>query len=218
MTVCALCLGVQRYFSIRTVAVIGDTVTPAVRGYDVLYNQFLPFVDTDAIISSLSDQNPQIATISIEKQYPDAVEIRYLRSVPSAALVSSGTSYVLSDSGRVLSISSVAPPGVPQLTHYQQFYRGQVKIGDVIETKDIQLSLKMVDVLESLGFTVKEVAIESFYMIRLVLSDTREIYISTEKNFDKQEYQIREILKKFKIDGTRFRSLDVRFDKPVIKQ
>jgi hypothetical protein len=53
-------------------------------------------------------------------------------------------------------------------------------------------------------------------MIRLVLEDSREVLVTTEKNIQKQEYQISSILRQFKVDGTKFKRLDVRFDKPVM--
>lgn len=213
-----LCFVAQRYFTVQKVELIGDTVTPPIQGYDALYRSFLPLLKESEFVSMLANRNPQITDIALEKRYPDTVLVTYRKSIPTAVLASSDRYYLLTDSGRVLSILDTKPEKLPVVTYYQQFYRDQVVVGDSIETKDIQLSLSMVDVLESLGFAVKEVDIKSFYMIRLVLSDSREIYISTEKQFDKQVYQIRSILKKFKVDGTQFRSLDVRFDKPVIKQ
>lgn len=213
-----LCVVIKDIFTVKRVELIGDTVKPSIKGYDALYNTFLPLVPETETVSELAARNPQITNIAMEKRFPDTIVISYRKSIPVAVLESSKRYFLLSDGGRVLSIHESLPTGLPKVTYYQDFYQDQVTVGDTIETKDIQLSLRMVDLLEALGFVVKEVDIESFYMIRLVLSDTREIYISTEKQFDKQEYQVRTILKKFKVDGTAFRSLDVRFDKPLIKQ
>ncbi|MGB3095049.1 MAG: hypothetical protein WBB49_04155, partial [Microgenomates group bacterium] len=108
------------------------------------------------------------------------------------------------------------PTNIPEIIYYQELFKEDVKIGDVLSFKDLQIAIQFIRILRTLGYKVIQVDIDSFYMIRLVLEDSREVLVTTEKNIQKQEYQISSILRQFKVDGTKFKRLDVRFDKPVM--
>ena len=49
------------------------------------------------------------------------------------------------------------------------------------------------------------------------LYKTDEFTKWAKKNLDKQEYELRTIVKQFLIQGKKFKSLDLRFNKPVVK-
>ena len=52
-------------------------------------------------------------------------------------------------------------------------------------------------------------------MIVLNSKDKRFVF-TTEKDVSEQEYQFSAIVRKFRTEGKDFKSLDLRFDKPVI--
>lgn len=212
------CISLQNLLTVRTIEFSGPKVNPSIRGFDFVYGEYLPLVKDVELQHKIVQTNPQIENIQIQKNYPNTIVIRYQKASPMVVLRSGDLFYTLSEEGKVLSISTEYHGALPVISYYQQYYRGQISYGSHIGSQDVLLAVRTMRLLSGLGFKVKEVAIESFYMIRLVLSDSREIYVSTEKNIDKQEYQIRAVLKKFKVDGTSFRTLDVRFDKPVIQQ
>ena len=47
--------------------------------------------------------------------------------------------------------------------------------------------------------------------------DKKKIIFSLEKNRTIQAYQLETLIKQFQIEGKEFVSLDLRFDKPIIK-
>ena len=93
----------------QKVELVGDKVIPPIQGYDTLYRSFLPLLKESEITSMLVNRNPQITDIALEKRYPNSVLITYRKSVPTAVLASSDRYYLLSDSGRVLSILDKKP-------------------------------------------------------------------------------------------------------------
>jgi len=154
--------------------------------------------------------------VYVEKIYPNKLFIKIVAEGPSVSL-KVGNEYVLLTSiGRVLQKVKTKPTNIPEIIYYQELFKEDVKIGDVLSFKDLQIAIQFIRILRTLGYKVIQVDIDSFYMIRLVLEDSREVLVTTEKNIQKQEYQISSILRQFKVDGTKFKRLDVRFDKPVM--
>ena len=160
--------------------------------------------------------NPIIAKVLVNKIYPDKLVLNLQTVKPVVATKVAEEYVLLAVNGRILQKLKVKPTGLPELFYYQQLFKEQIKIGELLGFKDMQIAIRFVDILGSLGYKVKRVDINSFYMIRLELEDSREILVTTEKDIQKQEYQIGTILRQFKVDGTNFKRIDVRYDKPVM--
>ena len=160
--------------------------------------------------------NPIIAKVHVTKIYPNKLVLN-LQTMKSVVATKIADEYILlAVNGRILERVKEKPAALPELIYYQELFKEQMKVGDLLEFKDLQIAIRFVDILSSLGKRVKRVEINSFYMIRLELENSREILVTTEKDIQKQEYQIEAILRQFKVDGTNFKRIDVRFDKPVM--
>ena len=165
---------------------------------------------------NLVELNPIIAKVEVTKVYPNRLNLNLKTVKPIVAIKVADEYILLAVNGRILQKLKVKPSALTEVFYYQQLFKEQIKIGELLGYKDLQIAIRFVDILSSFGYKVKRVDINSFYMIRLELEDSREILVTTEKNIQKQEYQIGAILRQFKVDGTNFKRIDVRYDKPVM--
>ena len=210
------CFAVRNIFSVKEIMITSSVSKDSIRGYESYYSSFLPLVSETELQKSLIKENPIIAKVEVEKIYPNKLSLT-VGTVGPAVTIKVADEYVLiAANGRVLQKVKTKPEKLPEIFYYQELFKEQIKSGDLLGFKDLQIAIKFIDILKSLGYKVVNVDINSFYMIRLVLEDSREILVTTEKDIQKQEYQVRSILRQFKVDGTNFKHLDVRFDKPVM--
>lgn len=187
-----------------------------IRGYEQYYSTFLPLLSEKDVKESLVSQNPTISKVSVAKQYPDKLLISVETNGPAVTFKVGDEYVLLTSSGRILQKVKTKPSDIPEISYYQELFKEDIKIGDTISFKDLQIAIGFIRILNSLGHRVIQVDINSFYMIRLVLEDAKEVLVTTEKDIRKQEYQLTAILRQFKVDGTAFKRLDIRFDKPVM--
>ncbi|MBI2049796.1 hypothetical protein HYT32_02745, partial [Candidatus Roizmanbacteria bacterium] len=100
--------------------------------------------------------------------------------------------------------------------YYQKLNYSSFVPGDFVEYNDIKTTLVLLKKLEGLDLNVVNVDINGLNMIRLNLK-SGIILATTEKDLGAQVYQLEKIIKQFAIEGKEFETLDLRFDKPVVK-
>lgn len=206
----------RNLLSVKEIVITSYQKKETVRGLEPYYFEFLPFVSVEKLQKNLVELNPIIAKIEVTKVYPNRLNLN-LKTVKPIVTIKVADEYVLlAVNGRILQKLKVKPSALTELVYYQQLFNEQIKIGELLGYKDLQIAIRFVDILGSFGYKVKRVDIDSFYMIRLELEDSREILVTTEKDIQKQEYQVGAILRQFKVDGTNFKRIDVRYDKPVM--
>lgn len=202
--------------SVKEIVITSYHKKDTVRGLEPYYSEFLPFISAEELQKNLVASNPIIAKVQVSKIYPNKLVLNLQTVKPVVATKVADEYILLAVNGRILQKLKAKPSGLTELVYYQQLFKEQIKIGELLGFKDLQIAIRFVDVLGSFGYKVKRVDINSFYMIRLELEDSREILVTTEKDIQKQEYQIGAILRQFKVDGTNFKRIDVRYDKPVM--
>jgi len=216
LLVALACVYIRDTLSVKEIVITSSHAKDTVRGLELYYFEFLPLLSEEELQKNLVALNPIITKVQVTKQYPNKLVLNLHTVKPTVATKVADEYVLLAVNGRILQKLKTKPANLPELIYYQQLFKEQIKIGDLLGFKDIQIAIRFVDVLGSFGYRVKRVDINSFYMIRLELEDSREILVTTEKDIQKQEYQIKAILRQFKVDGTNFKRIDVRYDKPVM--
>lgn len=206
----------KQYFSVRTIEISASQKIETVRGVSGLYNSFLPLASEDKIGKLIIAQNPLVSKVGVRKVYPDRLKLTVTLLKPSVVIKVDAGYFVLASNGRVLAKVKEKPKTVPEVTYYQKLIGDQIELGDSVGFIDILTAITFVNLANSLGERVQEVDIKGFYMIRLLLDGSRELLVTTEKDRAKQAYQIGAIIRQFKIQGKEFKTIDVRFDKPVV--
>ena len=214
--VAVVCIYIRNTLSVKEIVITSSHKKESVRGLESYYFEFLPFVSDEELQRNLVSANPIIAKVQVSKIYPNKLLLNIQTVKPVVATKVVDEYVLLSVNGRILQKVKVKPAGLTELIYYQKLFEEQMKIGELLGFKDLQIAIRFVDILSSFGYKVKRVDINSFYMIRLELEDSKEILVTTEKDIQKQEYQIGTILRQFKVDGTSFKRIDVRYDKPVM--
>ncbi len=190
--------------------------TTNLTGLTSLYNSNLILLSSNGVKENILNNNPQVQSVHIEKKYPDTLNISVGFYNPAAYIQVNGGYFLLSQSGKILEKNkTIQNKNIPTIKYYQQLDYYGYQSGDVISFKDIAASLKLLVKSLDLGLIINNIDINGLNMIVLNSKDKRFIF-TTEKEISEQEYQFAEIVRKLRIEGREFKSLDLRFNKPVI--
>ncbi len=204
------------YFSISQIEIISSTRLSGIRGLENIKNNNLLLLSNNKIKTIILNSNPQFKTVKVEKDYPNKIKLMIETDNPLIALKVNQGYLLLDINGKVIAKNKENPVGLPKLSYYQQLDYESSNPGDKIDLKDILTALHFVKKISDLGLNAISVDINGLDMIRLNLKD-KTIIFTTKKDINIQDYQLETILREFKIQGTDFADLDLRFDKPVIK-
>lgn len=213
----------QRLFTIRKVVINKDVYTPytiagvlAIRGLSNVTSTNLLLLSTEKTEKELYSNNPTLKNISIAKNYPDTLQVTASWYEPFAALEVNSGFFVVSDEGRILSKTRGKLTNLPIIHYYQKLNYGAYQSGDIVSNRDILSALRFLKLSLDLGYKTNIIDINGLSMIALETKDKKFIF-TTEKDAGLQEYQMTTLIRQFKIEGTDFKQLDLRFDKPVVQ-
>jgi len=203
------------FFSIKTINIISSERIK-LTGLNNLKNKNILLFDEKKVIDNLIQLNPLIKSLAIEKQYPDTININYHLYSPLISFKASNGYFYLSEDGRILTKKTEDNSLLPTINYYQLLDYQSYHIGDRIDYIDIKNSLYFLKVLNNLSLTIDSLDIKDRDMLVFKVG-TKEILFSCDKDIEKQEYEVSEIIRTFKIEGRSFSVIDLRFDKPVVK-
>lgn len=203
------------YFAVRTV-IIESKNPRTVYGIDVFHGKNLPLLNSASVLKKLKTLNPEIQSIDLEKIYPNTIMLSVEFTQPVALIKTTDSFLPLSINGVVLKKSGpLASYTVPEIIYYQPLSTHEYPEGAAVSFTDIQTTLKVVGGLKDLGIPIKRVEVRSFSMI-VCYTDKEEYVITAEKDAQEQLETLKLVIIKSKTTGEQFKSLDVRFQKPVI--
>jgi len=203
-------------FSIKKIAVSSDEKNIKLIGLESLKNLNLIFFDPKTAEIDIVQKNPSIKTVNITKKYPDKIIIDIEKDQPIAVLRADQGFFFLSAEGKIIFKKKDNDTRLPLINYYQNFYYYQYQAGEKIDYDEVLASVDFLKRTDSLGLKVDTVDISGVHMVAFNLGD-KKILFSLEKDRRVQDFQLETIIKQFKIEGKEFFSLDLRFDKPVIK-
>lgn len=204
------------YFEVKKVEIISEKLKETQSFENIFIGKNILFLSEETVKKNISESNPQVGNIRLEKIYPDTVRIRVELDNPIAILTVDQGLFVLNNSGKIISKVKTDNTNLPKINYYQKLNYSSFVPGDYVEYNDIKTTLVLLKKLEGLDLEVANVDINGLNMIRLNLK-SGVILATTEKDLKTQVYQLEKIIKQFRIEGKEFETLDVRFDKPVVK-
>lgn len=186
------------------------------RGIQTLKGQYTLFVDEKEIAESIKIRNAYVRNVEVTKTYPDTLNIKVSYYVPLAILTVPDGFFLLGDEAVILEKSREAFSNkLPQIKYYQNVPFSNYQAGQELNFKDIKDSLFYLQKLSALKKTINSIDIKGFHVLGLYTED--EVFIFTsEKEREQQVYQLEVTMREFMISGKQIKSLDVRFDKPVV--
>ncbi len=207
---------VDKYFSVTNITVDSPDNAGMIFGLEDYRHSNLVLLSTDEMAKTLKKQNPEVKEVSVVKVYPQTVIVKISLYKPLAA-VDNGDGYLyLSDDGRILNRSSKNSLSLPVIHYYQKLNQYLFVVGDWINFQDMNFALHFIKTMSDLNLAVDQVDINGADMILCKIGN-RQVVFTTEKSTQLQDYELEQIVRQFKIDGKEFKSLDLRFEKPVVK-
>ncbi|OQY67845.1 hypothetical protein B6D29_01680 [Microgenomates bacterium UTCPR1] len=204
----------KKNFTIRQIEVAGDS--GRLMGLEKFKDRNI-FITSDSEIRNLVlTDNPIISSVEVRKQLPDKIFLTVKKFHLIAALVVSEGYYHLSEDGRVLSKVKNIKNNLPKVNFYQLLAYQSYQPGDTIKFREIKDGLYFLKELTDIGEKVDSLDINGINMIVLNL-ENRKLIFSSDKSKESQIFQVKEIIRKFKLEGRYYKEIDLRFDKPVVR-
>ncbi|MBI1862603.1 hypothetical protein HYS00_00615 [Candidatus Microgenomates bacterium] len=205
-------------YSVKNVVVISNDGNQShLVGLSELYGANLLILNEKQLEKDLMGKNPALNSIAVNRVYPATLQLRVSLRKPIVALQASDEGvFILDHEGVILLRLQKYTGPLPILKYYQTFPYKQYQVGDKIDYKDVMTALYFTDALSGFGYPAKRIDIDGLYMIRLLVIDNKTFFATSEKDREIQLYQLKELLRQFKLQGKDFKTIDLRFDKPVI--
>jgi hypothetical protein len=162
--------------------------------------------------------NPYVKAVKIEKEYPSSLHLKVTYYSPLALLKVKDGFFLLSDEAHILAKSREEIQGkkLPLMNYYQNIPFSTYQAGQQILFKDIQDSMYFLQNMKELKPEVISIDIAGFYMLGLYTRTGEKYFFSSDKEREKQLYQLEQTVHYFKVNGKKYKTLDLRFDKPVV--
>lgn len=197
--------------------VLGESKDFPFKGKNQYNGTYLWSIEESDLRRYLSNANPYYRILSIEKKYPDTIAVEISRLVPTAYLTVGDGFFLLSQEGIVLEkVRKAEKADTPIITFYQNVPYNSFQRGDEIGFKEVEDSLFFLELIQSARIKVNSIDIEGFHMLGLY-TDSGIFLFSSEKDSELQKYQFEQSLKHLSVEGIAFETLDLRFDKPIIR-
>lgn len=202
---------VQSRFVIKKVIIITPEINN-LRGLHIIQGQLLFLVNTGKMIKLLKDQNPNIADISIIKEYPNALRISIIIKKPIAVLKTNSAKIGIDKEGTLL-FGMKTDSNLPKFEITSPSYN----LTNPTDWRISKAALIMVLLNK-----------ESILVDRIIFRDNDSIYIiyldeGTEikapYNIDPPSFaaSLQVIVRRFRIEGKFISEIDFRFEKPIIQ-
>jgi hypothetical protein len=203
---------VSTFYTIKNIQIDGIS---DLQGSYALYNENLLLIDVKKVEQELIRRNPLVKKVDIYRKFPSTLTIVVQLSTPFAYLQIEKGYIVLSKEGKILSFVQKASQ-MPIIQYYQIFKQEEFSLGDSLNYKDIQVSIYFLEKMARLGFVIETVDINSLNVI-LFKNGEKKYFFSVEKDKELQYQTLKTILEYFKKENKDYKSIDLRFDKPVIR-
>jgi len=208
--------GLNSYVKIQKIIIQGYAGMVPLHGLSSYYKKNLFFVSEKDLEKSLLMENPQIRSVLIQKNFPDSLILTVeSQSIIAELEMSEGYAYLSAD-GKIVQKARDQKGVFPLIRYYQKLNYSIYGSGDDIKYIDILTSLHFLKKLGELGLRTDTVDITGLDMLLFSIGD-KNVLFTTEKNKETQDYELEQIIRQFKIEGKDFKSLDLRYEKPIIR-
>src|SRR3989344_4785811 len=179
-------------------------------------NQSLFLINDKELSDEIKKKNPYLKSLKIAKKFPSTLVLYPDFYQPMAALEVSVGYFILSEDGRILAKTKENNRDLTLVNYYQKLNYYSYSAGDYLDLIDIQLGTSFLQNLFRLGYEVDILDIADRDMLVFNVGEKKIIFTAA-KDIGLQMYELNQIIRQFKIKGQDFKSIDLRFEKPVVK-
>lgn len=185
------------------------------QGISFFKKKSLIFLNLEKAKKELLINNPLIHEITINKIYPNKLRIKIVLEKPVVALKTNNGFFYLNSNGKIIGKEN-KNDGLSLINFYQTVYSNQFNLGEKINYQEIILAINLNKRVKELGYQIDTIDIKARNMIVLKING-KEIFFNSEKDLESQVFQLKELLKRFEINGQEYKKIDLRFKNPVIE-
>jgi len=203
------------FLKVKEIVIADSNKNQSVAGLSNYKSKNIILVSSDQMSSEIKAKNPLIKSVRITKKYPATLFIDFDFYSIKAQLIVGGGFFQLSSDSRILSKNKDRSDNYPTITYYQKLDYYSYNAGDYLDNNDINKGLYFMNVLGNLDLRVDSLDIADKDMLVFNVGD-KKVFFTVEKDSQFQSYELGEVLRRLKSKGQDFRSIDLRFDKPVV--
>ncbi len=207
---------VDTTFRIQHVTLEANPGKLPVAGIPEIKGKYIFLTSEKTIADIITRTNPSIKSVIVAHQYPDTVQLSITRYEPVVYLKSQDGYFLLAEEAIILGKSSeIEKKQLPVMNYYQSVPFAEYQAGQQLPTQDIRDSIFFLKKMGDMGIRINSIDIAGFHMLGLYTED-KKYYFSSEKERNVQVYHLEQAMKRFRNEETEYKSIDVRFEKPVI--
>ena len=203
-------------FKVKNIQIEGVDRKTTLIGLENILQHNLILLNKSKTERQIKQVNPQVKEAKVTKIFPDTIKINIALYKPEIILVGQNVYFYLSEDGRILFKSKNKDLSLPVIYYYQKLNPYIFQPGDWLNYSDIKTAIKLEKIFSDLGIKIERVDIGGDDMI-VFKEGKRSFIFSLKKDVKIIENELIKIIRQFKIEGKDFTSLDLRFDKAIVK-
>ena len=193
-----------------------DKIDHRIIGLTDYHDQSLFLINDKELSEEIKKKNPYLKSLKITKKFPSTLVLYPDFYQPVAALKVSAGYFILSEDGRILAKIKESNRDLTLINYYQKLNYYSYSAGDYLDLIDINLGISFSQNLNRAGLRVDILDIADRDMLVCNVGEKKIIFTAA-KDIELQIYELNQIIRQFKIKGQDFKSIDLRFEKPVVK-
>lgn len=202
-------------FKTLSVSIIELNGTQTLIGLDQFSQKPLFLINISKATQDLLRKNPSFESISIASQYPNKLVITATKSKKVGILKVSNGFYEISSRGKVITKVRTKNDALPLILLQQLLPYESYAVGQVMSNKEIQFSAYLLGKFAENNIPIETVEMKGFDVV-LCKGAGRTYVFSASKDKVAQFSDFAVIYRQFFIEGKKYSTIDVRFDKPVV--
>lgn len=184
-------------------------------GSDQLKNQNLLFLDIQKVKQQLFQDNPYLEKVTINKLYPQQLEIKVKLSRPVAQIKTNSHYLLINQRAKILAKLINPDPKLINISYYQKIRSFESRPGQTLINQDLVAAILVVAKGQEQNFNLERVNIPIPGQIQAKLTNRQTlITFSSKKNIAKSWTIVHNILRSLKIKGQSPKEINLLFEKP----
>jgi hypothetical protein len=198
-----------QYFTLRNIEVVGDGIQIVINQAKMEHN--LLFIRPEKIKSEVLAVNNQIENITIRKRYPDTLILTVVLRKAVARLTTSARTVVVDSRGVLLGYSLKSSDSLPLMAFGVSDITDGMTFTDTRVLSGIAIIRDIASVIPIFSLYVNDSS-----SIRAVCRET-SILLPLNLEYSASAATLQTLIARFRMKGSMPTSIDLRFDKPVIR-
>ena len=203
-----LYLFITRFFAIQTIEIVGQNVRVVIDNKKIPKN--LLFFPTDRIRSEILHDNALLGDIQFQKVFPHTLKIKPVVRTPFARLFADNRMVLVDRTGVVLQDGDEGLP-LPLIRVPLSPFR----VGETLHDAKVQFALTILDATRQ--YLTIETITNTDGSTYLAKDTKTDIFVTQDKPISETLATLQMLITGFRIKGTLPTVVDLRFDKPIVK-